>query len=1170
MKIEIFDTKEFVDLNSLQEVTSPIIFQRGNVPDPQGLLSTEIFGIDVRSRRQTFAYINLGMPFFHPHVYKAFKRLFRNIEKIVNGSEYYSIDESGALVKDPEHGHTGLEWIYKNWDKIKWERTINESSMRKERLDLITKSKKNEIFTRYQIVIPVFYRDIKINASGGGETDELNNFYSKIIRLVSLLNDRDMFDFTLHSTIYSVQNLMVDVYDYFKHKVERKNGMIRKYLMGKNVDNCVRSVISAPIYRDNSPEDAETKFGYAGIPIAQLVSLCYPYVQAWLRDFFEREYILTKEAKPLPIYNAKDGEMKVDSVPLYKPETYFTEKYIKKMCDRYIHDPEFRFTPIQVPVGPNETRPVAFTGKKIEPNGHAQLSTISRRPMTVTDLLYLACYDVVKDKHAIITRYPVSDSYGLFISRVSPISTLQTEIVEINGHVYRHYPEVEIGLPLSKISIRFIDSMQFSNSYCAGMGADYDGDQVTCKIVFSLEANRECEEIMNSKSFFISPSGKNVRSIRFECPQTMYDLTREPTFKSKKVLGDLRKSCISVDPQDITFKYLTDLFADKKVNGKTVPSRVSPNDIIELEAGEWYNKEKVTTTLGRLMWNKFMIDRLGVREFFPYNNDVMTKKNFMKYENAVTLLLAEDKIDTPMFRKYIEYRDWLGLQLHSIITVSFTEKTITTPKEVKELREELFKKYEKELASGDTVTANKVEKELIDKMVDIIKDDPGFDLYASGARGDINNHLKNLFIMRGAVSNPNTGKFDIMKTSFSEGLRKEDFTAASNSVVLGAYPKSCATADSGYLAKQLMAGMQTEIMGEPGSDCGTKMTLEFIMEEEDLKDFQYRYIDDNGKKTLITSENSKKYIGKRVKLYSPMFCTGKCICEKCAGKQNTKFLGLETSKIATTLTNLNMKKFHDSTIRLNKLDPEDLLINHSKTGIFKNDGTNIVLEDTTFEMYIPQSYFDKLGLAEDLGKVINLFGLVTVGIFKNGKFDHFDTWNVPMWHKYNVFESEMMDVDMPGLGLERCKVIRYIKGQQICASNLIQDSVNAQLFLRQVTYGKVPTTIPYTSSIFVWRKNQKMSSVDFGVPSVIQEVVLACAYRYKKDPSFKFGAVLSKNPSLSEYAYEMAGIRRICQVNSTFTGITFEAFDDMVTTSINRAREHGVENESPLEMLFKL
>lgn len=471
MKIEIFDTKEFVELNELQEVSSPIIFQRGGVPDPDGLISTRIFGVSVNDRKHRFAYIDLGGYFFHPHVYKAFKRVFRNIERIVDGSKYYSITEKGELVEDPENGETGIEFIYKNWEKIKWERSIDESAMRKERLDLLMKSKKSEIFTRYQIVIPLFYRDINASDSSN-ETDPLNTLYSKQIRLASTLKNRDMFDFTFNGTIYNIQSLMVEIYDVFKHKLERKNGMIRKYLMGKNVENCVRTVISAPLYHDNTPEDTPTRFGETGIPLAQVCSLVYPFMQAWLKNFFEREFILQQEMKTVIVKRGDD--MEVTTAKLYKPELYFTEKYIQKMMDRYISDPESRFNPLEVPIDKDKTVPIAFTGKKMDPSGTHELSTISNRPMTVTDILYIAAVDCVKGKHALITRYPVSDAYGLFIAHCSPITTLRTEVVKINDTIYTHYPRVEIGLKPSEVPIRFIDSMQFSNSYLDGLGGDYN------------------------------------------------------------------------------------------------------------------------------------------------------------------------------------------------------------------------------------------------------------------------------------------------------------------------------------------------------------------------------------------------------------------------------------------------------------------------------------------------------------------------------------------------------------------------------------------------------------------------------------------------------------------------------------------------------------------------
>jgi hypothetical protein len=202
--------------------------------------------------------------------------------------------------------------------------------------------------------------------------------------------------------------------------------------------------------------------------------------------------------------------------------------------------------------------------------------------------------------------------------------------------------------------------------------------------------------------------------------------------------------------------------------------------------------------------------------------------------------------------------------------------------------------------------------------------------------------------------------------------------------------------------------------------------------------------------------------------------------------------------------------------------------------------------------------------------MLNLFGVTTVGIFKNGEFDHFDTLKIPSWNKYYVYDVDHRAIDLPGVGKTNCSVYRYVKGSKFCIGEVLEDSDNAQLMLRFVNYGKIPSTVPYQQSIWLWRKNQKMNKVNFGVPSVIQEVVLSTAYRWKKNPAHKFAKVIGKDPEHDPFDYEMASIRRICQVTSTFTGITFESFDDMVSTAINRSKTGGTENPSPLEDLFKL
>jgi hypothetical protein len=140
------------------------------------------------------------------------------------------------------------------------------------------------------------------------------------------------------------------------------------------------------------------------------------------------------------------------------------------------------------------------------------------------------------------------------------------------------------------------------------------------------------------------------------------------------------------------------------------------------------------------------------------------------------------------FFRYIDYRDNLGMQLNSVITTSFTMNTIKTPPSVQKEKEELFKKYDKELNAGDIVTSEKIEKKLVADAKEILKGDPGMDLYNSEARGNFGNY-KNMNLFKGATMN-NRGEYEIVRSSFMDGIRKEDIPSFGTAVVSGAYPKA--------------------------------------------------------------------------------------------------------------------------------------------------------------------------------------------------------------------------------------------------------------------------------------------------------------------------------------------------------------------------------------------
>lgn len=128
--------------------------------------------------------------------------------------------------------------------------------------------------------------------------------------------------------------------------------------------------------------------------------------------------------------------------------------------------------------------------------------------------------------------------------------------------------------------------------------------------------------------------------------------------------------------------------------------------------------------------------------------------------------------------------------------------------------------------------------------------------------------------------------------------------------------------------------MQAETLGDPGSDCGSVGYLNMVIPEKGYDDFMYRYIVEGDKLVCLTTDVITKYIGKKVKLRSPMYCIGvgkeKCLCNICAGdlyyKLGKKNIGLLCSRPAETTKRLGMKKFHENLVKIKQIDPNDMLL----------------------------------------------------------------------------------------------------------------------------------------------------------------------------------------------------------------------------------------------------
>lgn len=525
MKVWLLDSPKFISINGIQPVTNPMMFEKGGIPTSDGLFSTEIFGISVQERKTTFAYIPLGKKFINPKVYLTLLRLNRNFQSIIYGTQKFKI-EKGVLVKD-DNGETGIDFLYKNWDSIKFEK--NDSSIRNERVDLITSHTRDTIFTDSLIVIPAFYRDINMNSlSDSPKVNEINDLYAAVLRNVKMLQESNNYDFMLHSACGKVQDLIVDIYNLLKDKLQGKEGYLKKFLMGKSVDYCARVVITAVPYNAKSIDDQQISFRYTGVPLAQCCAMFTPFIIWWMKRFFKTRFENNKDAFPVYLANGEVKYIKLDS-----PETYYNEEYISHKLEEFLRNPSGRFDTIEIPVKEEELKKVGkteliatFKGYRTTTSTMDKTNEIETRPLTWMDLFYMAAVDVTEDKHIIITRYPLLDYLGTFFSKISVLSTLETKPMIINDKLYKHYPVIDLSLPKDRIEILFRDTVAMSPLYLAALGGDHDGDQITAKGVFTQEANENAEQVMNSKLNLLTIYGNSSRKIGNEGVQTIYTLTR--------------------------------------------------------------------------------------------------------------------------------------------------------------------------------------------------------------------------------------------------------------------------------------------------------------------------------------------------------------------------------------------------------------------------------------------------------------------------------------------------------------------------------------------------------------------------------------------------------------------------------------------------------------------
>lgn len=629
-----------------------------------------------------------------------------------------------------------------------------------------------------------------------------------------------------------------------------------------------------------------------------------------------------------------------------------------------------------------------------------------------------------------------------------------------------------------------------------------------------------------------------------------------------------KEMILKASTDELTRGFIENLFAAHYNRNEKVIKQASfkTTDTIQLTPAEYpyVGKTAIDTTLGRLLMNRFVLERAGVIQFTGYYNEPLTKKGVGKLDRMVVELFVDDRITPDTYAAYIDSRDMLGFWCTSFTSAAVSSNLLKPIPEVERRKKELIKEHQQEIMNGTPVdqimAVNSIEKELIGIVKQTLSDDPAFDIYKSGGY-NLENNYKTINVMRGAVFNQATNRYDIVENSLMNGIKKKDITAFSNSTLAGAYPSAVGTAEAGYMGKIMMALLQNEHIDEdPKSDCGTKVTIPFMVTNNNKRYILYRNLNVGGKTVLTTPENIDQFVGKTVQMYSPQCCKNRTICAKCAGRLfynlGVRNIGLLTTDVTDKLLNLKLKSKHDLSQNAGSIKKEMIFMHENK--YFDVTPHGVLQNKTVMKIFVPKMFEDFDSFFIETNSMY-CFGILPVIFYDKSNKELLRTrMVVPALLTFNIYQDIQQTPDY--------FIITYDPGSDICSLNIQKSAVNCEWFIKQIYYYGTTPQLPYHILTDAMFRCLEINDVDLTGPSISYEML---ARAVCKSGSKSFALVYGSKPGIDPMSYEKVTYREAVQRSGILQGILFEDISTALNVGLSQSL-NGIEPEStPLEKVIR-
>ena len=298
-----------------------------------------------------------------------------------------------------------------------------------------------------------------------------------------------------------------------------------------------------------------------------------------------------------------------------------------------------------------------------------------------------------------------------------------------------------------------------------------------------------------------------------------------------------------------------------------------PDDIVNYKSDE-----SIQTTIGIFIAN-YLFFVYPFHDIIDYLNEEFTDN---KMEKRIGFKIISGLIDVQEAKdKYINCLTLFG-QSNEIICPNITEKTITVPPEIKELRDKLVKENKDALERGDASIMAMIEKQLIARFKAYLKGDPSMHFLLKKKVFDVT--LKKLLLTQGMTEIfGSPGQFKFIENPMGNGWKKDDLPYIFNEVRSGSFSRAIETANGGVIAKLILRVLQdTRIDIE---DCGTLHGEHVHGTKNNLEEFLYNYtVESDGSNILISEETEKSLMGRDLIIRTPGYCEAtQGFCAKCFG-----------------------------------------------------------------------------------------------------------------------------------------------------------------------------------------------------------------------------------------------------------------------------------------------